>query len=368
MKIQWLSYYLDSDGYGRFSSRFVAALLRAGVDVLPLVRDQREMPPWMQRKVGIDWNHLTISCFPPRNVRPLPGKQWLFSMCEGSHLPKSWVNAINTANLQKVLVPCQHNLEVYVDNGVKVPIEIVPLGIDPLEFPILPPRPERPYTFLALGDRGGRKGYEEVFDAFYRAFGGKTTGTQDVRLIMKNRKGSNRILRYLSRAADLDPRLSFIAEDVESMADIYAQANCFVIPSYCEGWGLPHREAAAMGLTVITQKHSGMDDGHTEEWALVTEGGAGDASKGWLRPDVDNLAALMLDCYQRPAAAARKGLVAAHWLREHQTWDIAAQQLLHKIRGDADGLQVVRTTEPGFLRLNGAIRAEDRRVGQEASL
>lgn len=376
MKLNWLSYYLESDGYGRFSSRMVAALQRAGIEVLPLVRDQREMPPWMQRKVGIDWNNLTISCFPPRNARPLPGQQWLFTMCEGSHLPKSWVKAINTANLQKILVPCQHNLEVYVDSGVKVPVEIVPLGIDPLEFPILPPRPDRPYTFLALGDRGGRKGYEEVFDAFYRAFGGKTTGAQDVRLIFKNRKGSNRILRFLSRASELDQRLSFIAEDVESMAEVYAQADCFVIPSYCEGWGLPHREAAAMGLTVITQKYSGMDDGHTEEWALVTEGGTFEqhayrlngGGGGWLRPNVDNLAAIMLDCYQRPAAAARKGLGAAHWLRENQTWDHTAQLLLHKIRGDEDGLQVVRTTEPGFLRLNGAIRAADRRVGQEASL
>jgi len=354
MKLNWVSYYMHADGYGRFSSRMVAALIKAGVDVTPLVADQRTMPPWMWERLGISWDHLTVSCVPPWLAEPVPSaNHWLFTMCEGSRLPKSWVTKIRKAGVQKILVPCRHNQEVFINSGVKVPVEIVPLGIDPAEFPILQPRLARPYTFLALADRGGRKGYEEAFDAFYKAFGGKTTGVQDVRLIIKHRKGSNRIMRFVAKAAELDPRLCFIGEDVDSMADVYALTDCFVIPSYCEGWGMPHREAAAMGVRVITQRYSGMDDGHTDKWAMVVEGGqfiqdTHGGQHGWLKPDVGNLAKLMVECYQWPATAAKEGLKAAQWLRDNQTWEIAAQKLLDKLEGlNTNGIrsQVVSETQ-----------------------
>lgn len=125
------------------------------------------------------------------------------------------------------------------------------------------------------------------------------------------------------------------------MRQVYAAADCFVIPSRSEGWGMPHREAAMMGLPVITQRYSGMDDGHTREWALVIPNGTLEPIpstfehiKGqWMRADIDKLAGAMHWCYDNPHAAARwHGAKGAAWLREFQTWDHTARALLNMIR------------------------------------
>lgn len=365
--INWVGYYIPWDGFGRFNSRLVRALQRQGVEVTPLTMDNIHAPAWLHEQWGVDWNNLTISCIPSRQVQAVPGatlvaRHWLYSMCEGSVLAAATVKRINASGVERVLVPCQHNADAFARSGVSVPIHVVHGGTDPDEFPLRTPHRSdtKPYTFLALADRGPRKGWHEVFDAFYQAFGGKTTGVQDVRLIVKALPGSNQSVEILSKGVDMDKRVIWQNKEApnDDMALTYAQADCFVIPSYSEGWGLPHRECAMMGIPVITQSYSGMDDGHTHEWALVVDGGhiesIGDGPVydedgyenekvtlgEWMIPNVDNLAAIMQDCVSRPAYAAQKGLQAAAWLRANQTWDHVAWRLMSLIEEVDSGLYV----------------------------
>ncbi len=189
-------------------------------------------------------------------------------MTEGSRIPDDWVRAIEESEVEHILVPCEHNVEAFRASGVTVPISVVPGGTDPAEFPLIDWGPEgapersrpvgsRPYTFLTLADRGQRKGWMEVFDAFYRAFGGKTTGVQDVRLIIKVRACSGSLAEDICRrGVDLDKRIIWLAEDVSDMATLYQQADCLVLPSRSEGWGMPHREGSYAGLPVIVQKYA----------------------------------------------------------------------------------------------------------------
>ncbi len=53
--INWISYYSPVDGYGRFSSRLVAALQRNGSEVTPATRDQINAPGWLHARWGLDW-------------------------------------------------------------------------------------------------------------------------------------------------------------------------------------------------------------------------------------------------------------------------------------------------------------------------
>ena len=184
----------------------------------------------------------TISCIPSRQVQRVPGRHWLYSMCEGSVLQAATVKRIHASGVERVLVPCRHNAEAFARSGVTIPIHVVHGGTDPEEFALLAwSREIRPYTFLALADRGPRKGWQETFDAFYKAFGGKTTGFKDVRLIVKALPGSNETVEILSKGEDLDPRIIWQNKEApeDNMASVYAQADCVVLPSYSEGWGLP---------------------------------------------------------------------------------------------------------------------------------
>jgi hypothetical protein len=99
---------------------------------------------------------------------------------------------------------------------------------------------------------------------------------------------------------------------------------------------MPHREAAMMGLPVITQAFSGMDDGHTHEWSIVLQKGkyARDRRHGqhiageWMVADIDELAQAMRACYDEPAATFKRATYARRWLRKNQTWEISCRKLL----------------------------------------
>ncbi len=329
MRINWLNYlFLPIDGYGRFGLSMVRALVRAGVDVYPACVDALEHPGWLQRLQGLDLSKLTVALMPPNHLLPVAGRQWNYAMYEALALPDGWGEHVNK-KAERLIVPSPFLIDVFRKARVSVPIHVAPGGIDPEECPVLPCRcsSDRPYTFMALGDRGSRKGMDTVWSAFFAAFG----DYRDVRLIVKCRPGS---LPYLDLTRS-DPRVSLWREDVTNIADIYAQADCYVFPTKGEGFGLPPREAAACGLPVICTEWGGTAD--CESWAIPVKTftlrpsqliGGGD----WARPDVDEVAAHMTWCYEHQDDARAKGQAAAAWLRANQTWAHSASKLIELFR------------------------------------
>ena len=340
LRINWVAFnYHKCDGYGRYAMHMIRALNRRGVDVRPYLTDQVRLPGWMQRMAGIDYSRLTITCTPPYMLCAVPGRQWNLTMTEGTRLPDGWTPHVNLC-AQRVIVPCEHNRAAFVDSGVTAPVSVSPGGTSPQEFPLVRrdygDRQSLPYTFLALGDRGSRKGWVEVYSAFYAAFG-SPDDTPDVRLLIKTRPHSNSLIDTIMGAKGRDPRVDFWCADVDDMADVFAFADAFAIPSRSEGWGMPHREAAMTGLPVITTRYSGLDDGHTDEWALAIDNYRLEAIPAnntmniageWCRADIPELAERMRWCYDNREAAAERGQRSAQWLRENQTWDHAADALI----------------------------------------
>jgi glycosyltransferase involved in cell wall biosynthesis len=269
-------------------------------------------------------------------LNEIPGRQWALTMTEGSELPDEWADAINRT-CERVIVPCEWNRQAFVEGGVNVPVHVVPGGTCPTEFPQRhTATTERPYTFLALADRGARKGWGEVWQAFYKGF----RDNPDVRLIIKSRPYGNELIDRMALANYDDDRVTFWREDIDDMSRVYSQADCVVIPSRGEGWGMPPREAAMMGIPVITTRAGGLDDGYTEAWSLVVDNGRWEDIpthpdkhiKGqWFKADIDNLVERMLFCFNNPGMAALHGRQAAKWLRRNQTWQHAAESLMEVI-------------------------------------
>lgn len=344
MRLNWHGFnYRFSDGYGRFNARFIRGLRKAGVAVTPHYTGCGLAPQWLQDEWGLSWDCPTISCMPPYMLNRLPkgaGPHWLFTMTEGSKLPQDWLQAIEKTGIDHVLTPCEHNAEVFRVGGVKCPITVIPGGTDPQEFALITePRPERPYTILTFGDRGNRKGWYEVYQAFYRAFGPSTTGVQDVRLIIKCTRGGSEFIDALLSHGDMatfDKRLIWMEEDVPNMRDLFLQVDCLALPSRTEGWGMIQREAAMCGLPVICQAHSGLDDGHTHEWAIVLERGRMQQIEDrlqhidgqWMVADLDELADEMRECYNFPGMARHRARYGAEWLRQNQTWTHSVSALI----------------------------------------
>jgi glycosyltransferase involved in cell wall biosynthesis len=337
MRLNWIAYSFDKfDGYGRFGRHYIRALARLGVDTRPIIMAQLALPGWLQRMADLEFDRLTITCTPPYMIHPIPGRQWSLSMTEGTRLPEGWADKLNRF-CERVIVPCEHNKEAYERSGVEKPIHVLQGGTSPAEFPIIHHNGRvRPYTFLALGDRAARKGWGEVWQAFFKAF----SDTPDVRLLVKARPGMNSLIERIVTAGH-DPRITIWVENVDSMADIYAFADCFAIPSRSEGWGMPHREAAMMGIPVIALRYSGLDDGHMHKWAIPLEKMTPEKVPApdiaphmrgeYMRCDIDELAGAMRWCYENPEKARMIGKKAAHWLRKNQTWIHSAQKLIELI-------------------------------------
>lgn len=338
MQFNWLALQFDNrDGYGRLALTTLRELLNKGVNVRPFPISVAQMPVSFQQQIDLSGT-LTIQCAPADKFQQMPGTRvWGYTMCEGTRCPDGWAEQIN-AVCERLIVPCEQNAQAFRDSGVCIPIHVVHGGADEQEFyPVSPTAKRQPFTFLALADRGRRKGWITALDAFGRAF----PDNQNVRLILKTRKGG---LSY-AHLTFTDARISLWEEDLPSMREAFAQADCFVFPSYAEGWGMPPREAALTEIPVIATAWSGLEVG-IEHWAIPLRKftfAPADAPLGyqmtgaeWVVPDVEELAEKMqyvVSCYPEAKQAASS---AAHWIRNNQTWAHSACEITRLVEEYGD--------------------------------
>lgn len=337
MKLNIVSRGFDpNEGYGRYAFYVLKHLARLGVDVHPLLCAQLKLPKYLQRMQNVDLSLHTLSIVPPFDLLPVSGRHWTLTMTEGTKLPDGWNEYLHTTNVERIIVPSEYCRKTFATSNI--PTVVVPGGTEASEFPLLRWRKYSqgwPYTFLTIADRGERKGWVEVWQAFYDTF----QDNPNVRLIIKTRAEPEGIAARIAVLSNSDTRVQFQCIDEPNIWNTFAQADCIVLPSKSEGWGMIPREAAMMGLPVITIKYSGLDDGHTSEWSLpvayklerIPE--IQPYIKGeWALADVADLGAKMHWCYQYPQEAQVFGHNASQWLSTHQTWEQSVFKLMEQFQ------------------------------------
>jgi glycosyltransferase involved in cell wall biosynthesis len=160
-------------------------------------------------------------------------------------------------------------------------IVIAPNAVDLTIFGQEPKRNDREdCTFLYVGRLAPEKGIDVLLDAFDKVPGTLLlagSGPQEVEL----RERANGRVRFLGQL----PR--------EELPALYASADCFVLPSRSEPWGMVLNEAAAAGLPLVATEATG------GAYDLIEEGVNG------YRVPVDDPAAL--------SAALRRVAESAEW-------------------------------------------------------
>ena len=248
------TYLSKLTGYGQISEWIGRGLESEGVQVgyEPITVDDREVPidEFVARRVvpGGGGPLLQIAV-PESDVR---GGSAVMTMWESSRINGTCVAALNGAT--QIIVPCRWNAESFTASGVKVPIAVVPFGVDPEEgYTFRPLRPSGPIVFGMAGRIAHgpvRKGLQEGVDAFLDAFPGR----EDVRLALKVFKSC---LGYLK--IPNDPRISVVTEPLypRQMSEWYSAIDCLFVPSKGEGWGLHTLQAMACGRPVIAARFGG---------------------------------------------------------------------------------------------------------------
>ncbi len=268
-----------------------------------------------------------------------PGRRKVgWTMLEVSGLPVEWVDGCNS--MDEVWVPASFNVDTFRRSGVHVPLRVMPLGVDIDYFhpEIAGFRPSDRFTFLSVFEWGERKGVEILLRAFAEEF----DAADDVVLMLSvyNRDPGVHVYDEVARLALGSTAPVVILLNAEfapyQMGSLYRSADCFVLPTRGEGWGMPVLEAMACGLPSIATDWSGPADFLNDDvgYPLQLKGMIKAKAKcpyyagfDWADPDPDHLRSLMRHVYEHPDEAAAKGLAAARAVVANYTLEHTAERV-----------------------------------------
>jgi len=266
-----------------------------------------------------------------------------YTMLEVDGVPQHWVQYINT-HLTELWVPSTFNQHTFKKSGVKVPIKIVPLGVDTNRFnpyvDFLLPKGDK-FSFLSICEWGERKNVHLLMRAFQAEF----KKTEPVQLILKisSHDSSVNVERELSQYDLRNVMLISREYDEHQMPSLYKSADCFILPSSGEGWGLPYAEAMACGLPTIGTNWSANVDfmNHDNSYLIDVEKIVPAIARcplyagfNWALPDIKHMQRLMRHVYENQDEAQGKGTIASKHIMENfsltKVGEIAKKVLLSR--------------------------------------
>jgi glycosyltransferase involved in cell wall biosynthesis len=285
----WVGSAGEATGYGRLNRRFMFGLADKGVAVKYCpVNGLNDMGKngaadlLLLQLNSVPRGAPAFYSMPAAVVNDDIQHRVFLTMMETNRLHEDYVYRCNAA--QEVIVPSNWCKRVFEESGVKAPVHVVPLGVDPCFSPEAAPLAlsgSRSFVFLSVFQWSLRKGY----DVLIRAFSEEFSGSDDVCLVISSRmfgppsEEKKRIVRaeikrIVAETGNPNPPRILYYGDVlaeELMPRLYASADCFVLPSRGEGFGLPYLEAGATRLPVIGTRYSGQEDFLSDENSFLVD-------------------------------------------------------------------------------------------------
>lgn len=266
-----------------------------------------------------------------------------YTMLETTGVPKEWVDGCN--KLDELWVPTEFNKWTFRRSGVKVPITVMPLGLVDTNYfnPEIKGEPiSEVFTFLSIFEWGERKSPETLLRAFNRAF----RASDPVVLICKysNRDpgvNPSAIVSGLGLAPE-GGRIIYSENETTpyyQVAQLYRSANCFVLPTRGEGWGMPILEAMACGVPVIASYWSAQqafldeDNSYPLQVSLTPAEAKCPYYLGfdWALPDEQHLVQLLRQVFLNQDEAAAKGRQAANDVAQYWSLDKSAERMAARV-------------------------------------
>jgi glycosyltransferase involved in cell wall biosynthesis len=190
----------------------------------------------------------------------------------------NWPSRLNT--MDEVWVPSNEAYQVCKDSGVTVPVQIIPCAADISKYEAVYPIYSLPHTingtfkFYFIGEHIRRKRLTAAIIAYYTNF----TKYDNVSFVIKSSKSGyeaqdcldeieaniealKKNLRLYRDPTDYPSHCIITGHIPENeLMSIHQQCDCFVMPSFGEGWCIPAFDAMGFGNSVIATDSGGLTD------------------------------------------------------------------------------------------------------------
>jgi glycosyltransferase involved in cell wall biosynthesis len=237
-----------TSGYGLMSSQIGMNLKQLGHEVIYFPSDEQyDCVFWIRPP-----HYVKYPEFKPEDINII------YTMHEGETFEdwkSDWPELLNRCDA--VVVPTEWNKRVFINQGVKVPVYVIPLGVNSKDF-----HGAKTYEFSimtlhnALGSDISRENWKDTLRAFFGAF-----YNNHEKEVMLNIKSYN--IKYDKYGEFVDeitagmvtsklPLVNIIELDLvtEDLNKLYTKHWLFVKNSNREGWSLPLWEAISAGIRV----------------------------------------------------------------------------------------------------------------------
>jgi len=349
MTLGWFGPIYEYAGYGEVARNILLELKKRGVDI--------HLQPEVWGKPLADLAELRELVRPPptdtihiyHKVAPgfhKTGRYNIgFTVWETDTLHPSWVPKCNM--MDEIWTPSHFCKEVFKFSGVRVPVKVMPHGVDVKRFNpnVKPVEIENRKGFNFLSVFSGtleRKGFDILLKAFTTEF----KKEEDVSLTIKAHLPFQIIKRKIARYATEDnPLILYIGSSLPTskIPRLYRAADCFVAPSRGEGWDLPCTEAMASGIPVIATKWGGHLEymNHSNSFLINIEKLVPvnikhikwyNEDMRWSEPSLEHLKELMRYVYENPKDAEEKAAKAREDIVKKWRWSRVARKIFRRLK------------------------------------
>jgi len=289
-----------------------------------------------------------------------------FGVCETQKIHPKWVSICNKY-CDQIWTPSTFCTETFKNEGVEN-VFTVQEGIDARYYnkdiaPFKYPFDKDTFIFLTIGNAQERKGTQMLYEALKEEFNKE----EKVGLVIKSYApwawghcqfaGNGLLTPELAKKHNVtlhnDPRVFGFGKVEEywdekekkwklhlidpqipynQMGSLYTGADCFVLPTKGEGFGLPVLEAKACNIPVIVTNWSGhLDFCDNNDTFLLEYTGFSKAFEQrpeqgeWVNPDKRHLKYLMRFVYENRDQAKKKADIAYKKVHEKWTWKEATK-------------------------------------------
>jgi len=288
-------------------------------------------------------------CHGTNNFKNSGAYKIAYSTTEVSGIPVEWVQCFN--DMDEVWATSEFAKKAFVDSGVKVPVLVMPEGVDPDYFhPGIAPfanAPKENFRFFSNFAWGRRKGVDVLFEAFRKEF----DKGEDVCLMLKTLPSywGHKIKDEMKLVYQRKDAAPVYVYDIDikkyELARIYRQASVFVWPSRGEGFGLPALEAMACGLPIIASNHSShlefmLKDGKPRPGSLLLDGKVAPYDKGdsiyypgfdWFNPSVKHLQKQMRYAFENYKRLKKEALATSEIMRREWSWSTTNKVIVKRL-------------------------------------